>query len=410
MRMSGPGFSRPQICATGPGMRSTASLDAFATAKLDALDRKALRRTPRETRHSDAVTVERDGRRLINACSNDYLGLAHHPEVIEAAREATARWGTGSGASRLVTGGHPLLFELEARLAAFKGTQDCLVFGSGYLANLAITPALVGAGDLVLIDQLAHACLYSGARLSGAQVEVFRHNDMAHLAQLLDAHRSSARHAMVLTDGVFSMDGDLAPLPEILALADTHDAWTLVDDAHGIGTLGGGRGSAHAFDPPALAPLQMGTLSKALGSYGGYLCASKPVCELLRSRARPFVFTTALPPASVAAALKALDLIEADAGLCARPLQLAERFCRTLGLAKPVSPIVPVVLGSAERALAVSRELEARGFLVTAIRPPTVPDGTARLRITFSAAHSEAEVDHLAASLASLTETVEAAQ
>ena len=391
-------------------MTSAASLDAFAAAKLDALDRKALRRTPRETRHCDAVTVERNGQRLINACSNDYLGLAHHPEVIEAAREATAHWGTGAGASRLVTGGHPLLFELEARLAAFKGTQDCLVFGSGYLANLAITPALVGSGDLVLIDQLAHACLYAGARLSGARVEVFRHNDTAHLEDLLVRHRHEARHAMVLTDGVFSMDGDMAPLPAILALADGHDAWTLVDDAHGIGILGGGRGSAHAFRPPAEAPLQMGTLSKALGSYGGYLCASHTVCELLRSRARPFVFTTALPPASAAAALKALDLIEADAEMCARPLRLAERFCSALGLVKPVSPIVPVVLGSAERALGVSKELEARGFLVTAIRPPTVPEGTARLRITFSAAHSEADVDRLAASLASLTESVEAAQ
>ena len=391
-------------------MTSHRSLDDFAAGKLAALDRKALRRTPRETRHRDAVTVERDGRRLINACSNDYLGLAHHPEVIEAAREATARWGTGSGASRLVTGGHPLLFELEARRAAFKGTEDCVIFGSGYLANLAITPALVGAGDLILIDQLAHACLYAGARLSGAQVEVFRHNDTAHLAALLEQNRRVARHAMVLTDGVFSMDGDLAPLPEILALAEAHNAWTLVDDAHGIGVLGQGRGSAHAFSPTAEAPLQMGTLSKALGSYGGYLCASRTVCDLLRSRARPLVFTTALPPASVAAALKALDLIEADAGLCERPLVLARRFCRALGLADPVSPIVPVVLGEAERALAVSRELEARGFLVTAIRPPTVPEGTARLRVTFSAAHSEADVDRLAASLASLTETVEAAQ
>ncbi|WP_203294449.1 8-amino-7-oxononanoate synthase [Maricaulis parjimensis] len=391
-------------------MTSFQSLDAFAAGKLETLDRKALRRQPRETRHSDAVTVERDGRSLINACSNDYLGLAHHPEVIEAAREATARWGTGSGASRLVTGGHPLLFELEARLAAFKGTQDCLVFGSGYLANLAITPALVGAGDLVLIDQLAHACLFAGARLSGARVEVFRHNDMAHLSDLLTTHRASARHAMVLTDGVFSMDGDLAPLPHMLALAEQHDAWTLVDDAHGIGTLGGGRGSAHAFEPAAEAPLQMGTLSKALGSYGGYLCASHTVCELLRSRARPLVFTTALPPASVAAALKALDLIAADPDLCARPLRLAERFCTALGLAKPVSPIVPVVLGSSERALSVSKALEAQGFLVTAIRPPTVPDGTARLRITFSAAHRENDIDRLAASLASLTASVEAAQ
>ena len=266
---------------------AAASLERFAAGKLSALDRKSLRRRTVETRHRGAVHVARDGRSLINVCSNDYLGLAHHPKVIEAARAAAAEWGAGSGASRLVTGGHPLLFQLERRLAAFKGTEDCIVFGSGYLANLAITPALAGPDDLVLIDSLAHACLHAGARLSRARVEVFRHNDMDQLRGLLAEHRGEARHAMILTDGVFSMDGDFAPLPEILALGEEFDAWTLVDDAHGIGTVGGGRGSAHAFAPPAAAPLQMGTLSKALGSYGGYLCASERVCELLRSRARP---------------------------------------------------------------------------------------------------------------------------
>ncbi|WP_300542352.1 8-amino-7-oxononanoate synthase [Maricaulis sp.] len=389
---------------------ATASLERFAADKLGQLDRKSLRRKPVETRHRDAVHVERDGRELINACSNDYLGLAHHPEVIEAAREAAAEWGAGAGASRLVTGGHPLLFELERRLAGFKGTEDCIVFGSGSLANLAITPALVGPDDLILIDALAHACLHAGARLSAARVEVFRHNDLAHLRTLLAAHRAEARHAMILTDGVFSMDGDFAPLPEILALGEQYDAWTLVDDAHGIGIVGDGRGSAHAFAPPAAAPLQMGTLSKALGSYGGYLCASQRVCELLRTRARPLVFTTALPPASAAAALKALDLIETDAELRNRPLALARRFCSRMRLPEPVSPIVPVILGSADLALAASAALEETGFLVTAIRPPTVPEGTARLRITFSAAHSESDIDRLAKALKSILKQPEAAE
>ena len=343
------------------------SLDRFATRKLEGLSRRNLRRQLANTQAIDAVTVERDGQRLINFCSNDYLGLSHHPEVIEAARQAVLEHGAGSGASRLVTGGHPLLFELERRLAAFKGTQDCIIFGSGYLANLAITPALLGSADLVLIDEYAHACLHSGAQLSRARVERFRHNDMADLASKLEAARGDARHAMILTDGIFSMDGDIAPLPDLLALANRHDCWLLVDDAHGIGTIADGRGSAHAFIPAATAPLQMGTLSKALGSYGGYLAASHQVCELLRTRARPLVFTTAPPPASIGAALKALDLIEQQAELCNRPLALARRFCAGAGLPEPISPIVPVILGDENSALLASEHLRKAGLLVAAI-------------------------------------------
>jgi 8-amino-7-oxononanoate synthase len=380
------------------------SLDDFANRKLTGLERRNLRRKLVTTTPLDAVRVEQDGRPLINFCSNDYLGLAHHRDVVAAARDATARYGAGSGASRLVTGGHPLLFELEQRLAAFKGTQDCIVFGSGYMANMAITPALLGSGDLVLIDELAHACLHAGAQLSRANVQLYKHNDLADLRARLATGRADARHAMILTDGVFSMDGDITPLPELLALADEYDAWALVDDAHGIGTVGDGKGAAHAFNPPAKAPLQMGTLSKALGGYGGYLASSEAVCELLRTRARPLVFTTALPAATIGAALKALDIIENDAALCARPLELAQRFCRLAGLPTPASPIVPVVLGDAQAALDASKHLRDAGFLVTAIRPPTVPRGTARLRITFSAAHDESDVDELACAVRALVE------
>lgn len=389
---------------------ASASLERFAANKLAGLDRRNLRRRTRETRPLGGALVERDGRQLVNACSNDYLGLSQHPAVIEAAAAAARQFGAGSGASRLVTGGHPLLFELEARLAAFKGTEDCLVFGSGYLANLAITPALVGSGDIIFVDTLAHACLHAGARLSGARVEVFPHNDMAALEAMLTTLRPDHRHAMILTDGVFSMDGDLAPLPDMMALAQTHDAWTLIDDAHGIGVIGGGHGSTHAFQPPVVPPLQMGTLSKALGSYGGYVCASRDVCDLLRTRARPLVFTTALPPASIGAALAALDLIEQDSALRERPMDLARRFCRTLGLAEPNSPIVPIIIGDESAALSASAELEDAGFLVTAIRPPTVPRRTARLRITFNAAHSEADIDRLATTLKSILQTAEAAE
>lgn len=372
------------------------SLEKFAARKLAGLEKRQLRRRLKESNNSTGMQVEREGQTFVNFCSNDYLGLANDPRVIKAAQDAAARYGAGSGASRLVTGGHHLLFELERRLARLKGSEDCIVFGSGYLANLAIAPALLGAGDLVLVDELAHACIHAGAELSRAEIRKFRHNDLDHLREILDAERASHRHAMIMTDGVFSMDGDFAPLPEILALAEQYDAWALVDDAHAVGVVGEGKGSSAHFTPYAAPPLQMGTLSKALGSYGGYLCASHTVCELLRTRARPLVFTTALPPASIGAALASLDIVESDAPRRERPLKLAKRFCAAVGLPAPVSPIVPVLLGSEARALDASARLQNQGFLVTAIRPPTVPRGTARLRITFSATHREADIDQLA--------------
>jgi len=377
------------------------SLDAFALDKLAGLERRHLRRTLSESGRDagdgdGGVWLERGGRRLMSFCCNDYLNLATHPSVVAAAVEATRRHGTGAGASRLVTGNHPLFAGLEARLARLKGTEAACVFGSGYLTNAGIVPALVGPHDLVLVDALAHACLWAGAQLAGARVLAFRHNDVAHLAELLVAERPGHPRAMVLTEGVFSMDGDLAPLPALAALACAHDAWLMVDDAHGLGVLGAGRGSAHAFDPPAEVALQMGTLSKAAGGYGGYLCASEAVVALIRTRARPFIYSTGLPPGVVAAASAALDVIAADPAYAARPLALARRFTAAAGLPAAQSPIVPLVLGTAEAALAASRALEAEGFLVSAIRPPTVAEGTARLRFTFMARHSEAEVDRLA--------------
>ena len=283
------------------------SLDRFALDKLAGLERRALRRTLCETTRDAAdpaggAWVRRDGRRLLSFCCNDYLNLATHPAVIAAAVEATRTHGTGAGASRLVSGNHALFAGLEARLARLKGTEAACVFGSGYLANAGIVPSLVGPRDLVLVDALAHACLWAGAQLAGARVLAFRHNDVAHLAALLAAERGGHPRAMILTDGVFSMDGDLAPLPALSALAEAHDAWLMVDDAHGLGVLGAGRGSAHAFEPPATVALQMGTLSKAAGGYGGYLCASQAVVDLIRTRARPFIYSTGLPPGVVAGA------------------------------------------------------------------------------------------------------------
>lgn len=372
------------------------SLDLMATGKLATLDAKALRRRLVVGARGEDGAVERDGRRLISFCCNDYLNLARDPRVVEAANEATRRYGAGAGASRLVTGEHPLLPRLEARLAALKGTEDCVVFGSGYLANLGVIPTLVGSSDLILADALSHACMLAGAKMSEATTVLYRHNDLEHLAELLANERPKHRRCLILTEGVFSMDGDLAPLPQMSALAQAHDAWLMCDDAHGVGVLGDGRGSSFAFDQAVDAPLQMGTLSKALGSYGGYLCASRPVAELMRSRARTLIYTTGLPPAAVAAALAALDVIEAEPERGARALANAALFCRELGLPEPRSSIVPLVLGDARRTLDASARLDAAGFLVTGIRPPTVPRGTARLRFTFSARHEPADVRRLA--------------
>jgi 8-amino-7-oxononanoate synthase len=270
------------------------------------------------------------------------------------------------------------------------------VFGSGYLANLGIIPALVGRDDLILIDELSHSCLFSGARLARATVIPYHHSDIGHVEALLAEQRRRHRHALIATDGVFSMDGDLAPLHGLADLAQHHDAWLLTDDAHGLGVVGGGRGSAFVPSTRLEIPLQMGTLSKAVGAYGGYLCASAPAIDLMRNRARTLIYSTGLPPAIAAAAIAALDLIEREPAYAALPLTKAKAFARSTGLPEPESPIVPVIVGNEKAALAASRLLEDEGFLVAAIRPPTVPFGTARLRLTFTAQHPDDEIERLA--------------
>lgn len=371
------------------------SLDDFASKKLAALDRDGLRRTLVSTARG-ALHVERDGRRLLSFSCNDYLNLTQHPAIRAAAVAAIERYGLGSGASRLVTGNHPLYADLEGRLARLKGAPAACVFGSGFLANTGIIPALIGPDDLVLLDELSHACLWAGARLARATALAYRHNDVGHAEELLRAHRGRHPRTLIATDGVFSMDGDLAPLVALGAIARRHDAWLISDDAHGIGVVGGGRGSTFAGKTPADVPLQMGTLSKAIGAYGGYLCASQSVIELMHNRARTLIYSTGLPPAVVAAAIAALDLIEREPAYAARPLAKARAFTRRAGLPDAQSPIVPIILGSAQAALAASRRLEDAGFLVVAIRPPTVPEGTARLRLAFTAAHPDNEIERLA--------------
>ncbi|MDP3174538.1 MAG: 8-amino-7-oxononanoate synthase [Phenylobacterium sp.] len=374
---------------------TTDTLTAFAAGKLAELDAKSLKRTLKPTHRLDGLWVEREGRRLLSFSCNDYLNLSHHPAVKAAAIRAVDTYGVGAGAARLITGDHPLFTALEARLAALKGTQAACVFGSGYLANAGIIPTFAGPGDLIVVDELAHSCIWAGAKLSGAETIAFAHNDVADLERLLAERRPGAGRALVATDGVFSMDGDLAPLDAISAACLAHDAWLLVDDAHGLGVVGGGAGSARAF-PDARVDLQMGTLSKAAGGYGAYVCASQPVVDLLKTRARTLVYSTGLPPASAAAAIAALEVMAAEPERVAAPLTKAQRFTRALNLPLAQSCIVPIVLGEAETTLAAARVLEDQGFLAVAIRPPTVPAGTARLRIAFTAGHTDAEVDRLA--------------
>lgn len=371
------------------------SLDEFACGKLAALEGARLRRTPVVTAR-DGIFAERGGRRLLSFSCNDYLNLSRHPEVIKAAVAAAERYGVGAGASRLVTGNHPLYAELESRLAQLKGTAAACVFGSGYLANTGIVPALIGSDDLILVDELSHACIHAGAKLSGAAVHRYRHCDVAHAESLLAANRAKHGRALIATDGVFSMDGDVAPLPELTNLGERFDAWLLTDDAHGLGVIGGGRGSTFATGAGADVPLQMGTLSKAIGAYGGYLCASDPVIDLMRTRARTFIYSTGLPPPVIGAAIAALDVIARDPGYAALPLRKAKLFARALNLPEPQSAIVPLVLKEAEAVLTAAQALEDQGFLVVPIRPPTVPDGTARLRFAFTAQHPNAEIERLA--------------
>lgn len=372
------------------------SLDQFAQGKIDDLKRRHLHRAMAETLREDGIWVERDGRRLLSFSCNDYLNFTQHPAIKKAAMAAVEKYGAGSGASRLVTGNHPLYAELEARLAAVKQTEAACVFGSGYLANAGIIPVLAGPKDLVLADELAHACLFAGAQLSRGKVMTFRHNDVDHLRTLMTEHRSFYEHVLIVTDGVFSMDGDLAPLAALNEIATEFDAWLMSDDAHGLGVVGGGRGSSFSANSHVPVPLQMGTLSKAVGAYGGYICASAPVIDLIRNRARTVIYSTGLPPSCVAASIAALDLIEREPAYAALPVQKAKAFTRRANLPDAQSPIVPVIIGAEEATLAASQMLADEGYLAAAIRPPTVPAGTARLRLTFTAQHPDDAIGRLA--------------
>lgn len=362
------------------------ALDTILQQKLALLEAKHLRRQIAVSAREDGMVVRRGGRQLVSFSYNDYLGLVRHPHVIAAARTALEAYGAGAGGARLLTGNHPLYDALEALLAQVKGTEAACVFGSGYLANIGAIPALVGAGDLIIADKLIHACSLDGAKLSGATLMRYAHNNIAHCRLLLAANRAEYQHCLILTETVFSMDGDCAPVAALAALAQEFNAWLMTDDAHGIPVAG--------YTSPAA--IQMGTLSKAVGSYGGYVCGSTTLVEYLRNAARSLVFATALPPATIAASIAALTVMQHDPALCAKPLEHARYFTSLLNLPEAQSAIVPVILKENDKAVAASKLLEERGFLVSAIRPPTVPENTARLRFAFSALHTREHIEQVA--------------
>lgn len=370
--------------------------------------RRKLHRRRRRILSGQGPRVTWRGREFVNFASNDYLGLASDPRLARASAQAARRYGTGSGASALVTGHLPPLRALERELAAWEGTEAALVFSSGFAANLAVVSSLTSRRDAVFSDELNHASLIDGCRLSRADVHIFRHNDMEHLNELLHRFGPKARRRLIVADSLFSMDGDLAPLDDLSELAQLHGAMLLLDEAHATGVLGEhGQGAADSLsmrlDPPEHF-IKMGTLSKALGSQGGFVCGTRVLIDWLVNHARPYVFSTALAPPSAAAARCAVRIARDEKERRWQVLTLADSLrskLQKLGadVGSSTTHIVPVIAGSPQRALAWSRRLEERGLLVPAIRPPSVPAGTSRLRIGVSAGHTAEDIDLLVSTI-----------
>ncbi len=349
-----------------------------------------------EDAQSSVTTIE--GRRVLQFASNNYLGLCSHPKLKAAAKRAIEEYGCGSGASRLVCGNTRLYNDLEEKISRFKGTPGALVFSTGYMANIGTLSALVGEGDIILSDELNHASLIDGCRLSRAKVEIFRHRDLDHVRELLNTSGAYKRK-LIVTDGVFSMDGDIAPLPELVGLCRSFSCMLMVDDAHGTGVLGErGRGTAEVFKVEEEVDIHMGTLGKALGGFGAYIAGSSELREFLVNRSRSFIFTTALPPPVLAAGIAALDLVDEEPEMRKKLWSNVDRFRKGL-TAMGYAPlgethIIPICVGEPSVAMKMSEMLFEEGIFVQGIRPPTVPQGSSRLRTTVTASHTEEDIDY----------------
>jgi len=372
--------------------------------RLDELKELGLYRRMRMVSGPQGPRVVLDGKPVLLLCSDNYLGLADHPHVREAAADAAMRWGVGAGASRLVSGNMTLHRRLEERLAAFEGTQSAVLFGSGYLANLGVVPALVRKSEVVFSDELNHASIVDGCRLAGAETFVYRHGDVDHLAWGL--RNADGRGALIATDGVFSMDGDVAPLEEIVTLARHHDVRVMVDDAHGTGTQGpGGRGSVAEAGVDGEVDVVVGTLGKSLGSYGAFVACDHVMARYLVNSARPLIFSTGLPPAAVAAAMAALELLQEQPRRVERLADNADTLRDELAregfdVSGSETQIVPLIVGDAGLATRICDAALEQGVFAQAIRPPTVATGTARLRLAVMASHTRSELRDAARILA----------
>ena len=375
--------------------------------RLAGLRRDGLYRELRAVERWSDTRAVIDGREVVVLCSNDYLGLRNHPGLQQAAADAAHLWGAGAGSSRLIAGNFELHRRLEEETAAFKGHDRCILFGSGYLANVGVISALAGPGDLILSDALNHASIIDGCRMSRAETVVYPHADLDALAETL--HRAGRRDVLVVTDAVFSMDGDLAPLQEIVDLAHRHGARVLVDEAHATGVVGpDGRGLVAALGLEDQVDVVVGTFSKALGSYGAFACCAGDLADYLVNRARTLIFSTAPPPPSVAASLAALQILSEEPQLVERLRENARLLRRELALpdasdAAAQTPIIPLIVGDAVEAMAMCEAALAAGVFVQAIRPPTVPPGTSRLRAAVSAAHTADELREAAHVLAAVS-------
>ncbi|HEY0722139.1 MAG TPA: 8-amino-7-oxononanoate synthase [Gammaproteobacteria bacterium] len=376
------------------------SLDQALAADLAEREANHLYRRRRISESPQGPEMVVDGRPLLSFCSNDYLGLANHPEVIAAFKRGAERYGVGSGAAHLVNGHSAAHHALEEALADFTGRPRALLFSTGYMANLGVVSALASTGDAVFEDRLNHASLLDAALLARARLARFAHGDATALQARIG--ESSARRKLVLTDGVFSMDGDVAPLPELVAVCRAQEAWLMVDDAHGLGVLGReGRGTVDHFHlNNDDVPILMGTLGKAFGTFGAFVAGSEVLIETLINQARSYIYTTATPPAVAEATLASLKLVRSEKWRREHLRALINRFrngAAQLGLSlmESPTPIQPLLVGESSMAVAMSCALESRGILISAIRPPTVPEGSARLRITFSALHTEHHIDRL---------------
>jgi glycine C-acetyltransferase len=378
---------------------------AHLTAQLDDLRQRGTFFKLRVLDDQQAPVCTYDGKRVINLASNNYLGLCNHPKLEEAAIAATKKYGVGSGAVRTIAGTMRIHMELEEKIAAFKGVEACVVFQSGFAANAGTVGSILGKDDFILSDELNHASIIDGARLSRAKIKVFRHKDVAHAEELLQEIRHEPGHKLLITDGVFSMDGDIGPVDKLAAVAEKYGAIMMIDDAHASGVLGrNGRGSADHFHVTPKVDIQVGTLSKAIGALGGYVCGSRDLIDYLSHRARPFLFSTSHPPSVAATCIAAFDILEDEPDRIDRLWTNTSYFKQQLtdagfdvgGVSTPKSetPITPILIGDGRRTMEFSKALFEAGVMATGIAFPTVPEGKARIRTIMTSEHTHAEIDH----------------